>query len=237
MISAFAADRNAPARLIVSGAVLALPALLLAWALAPRGVAITVLVLAGGIALASRAMIRSYPHERLGGANLITTSRLALTAAISAAILAPAGRPGWVDWAVVGLAAFALCLDGLDGWLARRQGLSSGFGARYDLEVDSALAAVLAAILWAHREAGVELIVLGAARYVFVAARQVWPWLGAPLFDSMRRKTVCVIQIAALVALTVPVFPDGLVRPVAIAAAALVLWSFAIDIRWLAKRG
>ncbi|RVV97680.1 CDP-alcohol phosphatidyltransferase family protein [Mesobaculum littorinae] len=185
-------------------------------------------------------MARDYPHAQLGGANLVTTLRLAFCAAMAAAMAAPGGpaaQAGWPAWGPTLLALLALSLDGIDGWLARRQALSSQFGARYDMEVDSALAAVLAALLVARGTAGPEMLVLGGARYAFVAAAQLLPWLGAPLPESLRRKTVCVVQIAALVALTAPILPVAADRPIAIGAALLVAWSFAVDIRWLVRRG
>ncbi|TFL18473.1 CDP-alcohol phosphatidyltransferase family protein [Jannaschia formosa] len=187
-----------------------------------------------GLWLAVRAMAGAYPHGRIGWCNLVTTLRLALVGAIAAAgIGAAPGAPGWTIFA---LAAVALLLDGVDGFAARRQGLSSAFGARYDMEVDAALAATLAVILLATGRAGAELLVLGFARYAFVAAAAWCPWLAAPLPESVARKTVCVLQIGVLAALTAPAFPEALARPLALTAAALLLWSFGRDIRWLAAR-
>jgi phosphatidylglycerophosphate synthase len=40
-----------------------------------------------------------------------------------------------------------LALDGLDGWLARRFGLASAYGARFDMEVDGFLILVLALLV------------------------------------------------------------------------------------------
>lgn len=236
MISATIPAQDPAVRLALLGAGLAPATLLIVWLIAPQGLPVTALVLGAGLALACRAMARIYPHDRLGAANMVTTLRLGLTAALASAVAVPMGQGDWQAWAITGLAVCALSLDGVDGWLARRQTLSSDFGARYDMEVDAALAAVLALILLGRGVAGVELLILGGARYGFVLAARVWPWLGTPLPGSLRRKTVCVIQIGALVALAVPVFPEAMARPVAIPAAILVLWSFAVDIRWLARR-
>ncbi|MDR9395576.1 MAG: CDP-alcohol phosphatidyltransferase family protein, partial [Roseovarius sp.] len=85
-------------------------------------------------------MRRTYPHDALGLCNLVTLLRLALATCLVAPLLAG----GQADWAVFAVAAVALGLDGLDGWLARRQGLVSAFGARFDMEVDAALGLILA---------------------------------------------------------------------------------------------
>ncbi len=205
--------------------------LLLAWTISPAGLPVALATLAVGFALAVRGMAVDYPHRLLGGCNLVTATRLAMTAALAAS-LAGTSPEAW-NWAVPALALTALALDGIDGWLARRQGLRSDFGARFDMEVDSGLAAILALSALAEGRAGAELLVLGAARYAFVAAALALPWLAAPLPESLRRKTVCVLQIAALVALSMPVLPAEAARPLALAAAALLTWSFARDIRWL----
>ena len=87
-------------------------------------------------------------------------------------------------------------------------------------------------------KAGPWILALGAMRYAFVAAMRIWPWLDAPLPESFRRKAVCVIQIATLIALLAPVVQPPLSASVAAAATVLLAWSFATDILWLwRKRG
>ena len=54
--------------------------------------------------------------------------------------------------AAAGLAATVL--DGLDGWLARRAGMASAFGARFDVEVDALLIQALAILTWRYGKAG-----------------------------------------------------------------------------------
>ncbi|WP_328795403.1 CDP-alcohol phosphatidyltransferase family protein [Jannaschia marina] len=219
----------APAlRLATAGAGLAILLGLLTLAIAPEGLAAGLAVYLLGVAVAVRGMARAYPHDRLGGCNLVTTARLALVGAVAA--VGVAQGPGWT---LAGLALLALLLDGTDGWLARRQGLVSRFGAAYDMEVDAALAACLALVLLAAGRAGPELLILGFARYAFVAAAWIWPWLAAALAESFRRKAICVVQIATLVALATPLGTDGPARALSLVAAALLVWSFARDIRRL----
>jgi len=230
-------DQRPPvARLLAFGTLLAILVAVAAFSVSASGVPIALAIYFAGLALATRELANTYPHAALGGANLVTTLRLALTAAAASALMTPDPANIWGAWAPTVFAAVALCLDAVDGWLARRQGLCSAFGARYDMEVDAALAAILAVVVLSRGTAGAELIVLGAARYIFILAGKVAPWLGGPLPESFRRKTICVIQIGALVALTIPILPDGFARPIAICAALLVAGSFALDIRWLAVR-
>jgi phosphatidylglycerophosphate synthase len=184
-------------------------------------------------AWAGVALRNGYPHARLGLCNLVTLLRLVMTAALVSALIAGVGP----SWPVFGLAAVALALDGVDGWLARAQGLASRFGARFDMEVDSALALTLAlsaATGGALGPAGaVAAALLGLPRYAFGLAGLAAPWLRAPLPERFSRKAVCVVQLGALIALQAPILPDALALPLAGIAAAALIWSFAVDLRWL----
>ena len=180
-------------------------------------------LLAGaGVAILLR---RSYPHDRLGGCNIVTFLRMALVVALLAPLLAGQGA----GWAAGAIGALALALDGVDGWMARRSGLASRFGARFDMEVDAALALVLSLHLVVGTATGPGVLLLGAMRYLFIAAGAVWPWLRAPLPQRFRRKAVCVVQLAALIALQAPQLAIGL----AWGAVAALTWSFALDVIWL----
>lgn len=184
------------------------------------------------VALGLRGMLLHYPHGALGLCNSVTLTRAAVVALLTGAILNPLSA----EWAVFMMATLALALDGLDGWLARRSGLSSAFGARFDMEVDALLGAVLALILLARGHVGPEVLILGFTRYIFVACSWLVPRLRAPLPQSLRRKAVCVIQIATLIALLCPLMPVWLMYPLSLVGAALLLWSFATDTNWLLRR-
>ncbi|SEW32246.1 Phosphatidylglycerophosphate synthase [Cognatiyoonia koreensis] len=182
--------------------------------------------------LSLRGVLQSYPHEELGACNGVTLFRAALIAVLFGAIFVPVSA-----WIVFSIAVVAFALDGFDGWLARRAGLESAFGARFDMEIDALLGAVLALVLLASGTVGYAILVLGFSRYVFVIAGIVWPVLQGDLPQSMRRKTICVIQIAALIILIFPLTPAALLTPVAVTAAAALLYSFALDALFLARRG
>ncbi|MDX8352514.1 CDP-alcohol phosphatidyltransferase family protein [Cognatiyoonia sp. IB215182] len=179
--------------------------------------------------LVARSLVTDFPHAALGLCNIATLGRLVIVGILLTALLQGLA-PTWVTFA---LAVIALCLDGVDGWLARKQGLVSDFGARFDVEVDAAFALVLAIFAAINGAAGVYVVLLGLPYYLFGAARLAWPWLGHALPDSFARKAVCVFQIAALIALQVPFLADGRLDLVILAVTAALLWSFGRDILWL----
>ncbi len=179
----------------------------------------------------------SFGHARLGACNVVTHLRGSLAALLAMPLAAPqALADPAVGWAVFGLGLTVLCLDGVDGWLARRGGMASAFGARFDMEVDSLLALALAVLALASGAAGPAVLVLGLARYAFWAASLVLPWLAAPLPPRFSRKAVCVVQLGTLLALQAPVLPASVGHAAAFAAAGLLAWSFWVDIRWLSAR-
>ncbi len=206
---------------------------LTAWIIVPgSGGMAGPVVLAVVAAVALRGMAAGYPHARMGACNAVTLVRAALTAGL-VSVLVGSGQAGW---GVVAVAVVALLLDGLDGWLARREGLVSDFGARFDMEVDAALGLVLALLAIAAGKAGLWLLLLGGLRYGYVAAGVFLPWLRGDLPPRRMRKAVCVIQIAALTAILAPPVDPPLSLALAGIATALLVWSFAVDILWLWRR-
>ena len=71
-------------------------------------------------------------------------------------------------------------------------------------------------------------------RYGFVALALPWPWLARPLPPSRRRQTVCVVQIVALLVALAPFVPPALGWAAAAIGLAALVWSFAVDVAWLA---
>lgn len=214
---------------VIPAAALALALALAVGALGGAGAALLAgAVMAGVLAFVLRQAGRHYPHARFGGCNTVTLARAGAVVGLAALMPVVAG-----GWAVMAVAAVALAADGVDGWLARRSGLSSAFGARFDMEVDAALAAVLAGHLWLTGQTGAEILALGLMRYVFVAGFVPFPWLAAPLPDRFGRKVACVVQIAALILLQSPGWPEGVARGIGLAAVAVLGWSFGRDVIWL----
>ena len=139
-------------------------------------------------------------------------------------------------WWLVVIATATALLDAVDGALARRSGLASAFGARFDMETDAAFTLVLCALVFQAGQAGPWVLASGLMRYAFVAASRPWPWLAGALPPSRRRQTVCVVQITSLIICLGPIVPPWLATALAASSLALLSLSFAIDIRTLARR-
>ena len=136
---------------------------------------------------------------------------------------------------IVSLAIVALLLDGVDGQVARRTGTVSGFGARFDMEVDSFLLIVLS--VYVARSMGPWVLVIGGMRYAFVAAGWVFDWMRAQLPPRFWRKVVAATQGIALVIGAADVLPAALTLLALLIALALLLESFGRDVLWLWRNG
>ena len=174
------------------------------------------------------------PQVRCGPANQVTLVRAVLTALL-AGLVGEAGTAA-VTWTALMLALAAAGLDGLDGHLARRLGWASPFGARFDMEVDALLVAVLAILLWSLGKAGPWVLAAGLLRYLFVAAGYLWPMLRYPLPPSWRRQAICVVQVLTLTLALAPLLPPVWSAAAAAVGLALLCYSFAVDTLWLARQ-
>lgn len=217
------------ATLLVAGATwrfLDLPASYLAAALVLYGCA-------GALLL--RTVPASLPGPGLGPANRVTLGRLALLMPLAALSVHPEALGPGGRWAVVVVGTLIMILDGLDGWVARRTGSASIYGARFDMETDAFLMLVLSVLVWTEGRAGVWVLLIGAMRYLFVAASLIWPALRGELFHSVRRKAVCVVQGVALLVCLGPIVPGSLAVASAAGALAALTWSFGVDTVWLLR--
>ena len=117
----------------------------------------------------------------------MTLTRATLVGGVTALVADSFGRPAPVP-PLVALTAVALVLDAVDGWVARRTGTASALGARFDMEVDAFLILVLS--VYVAQSVGAWVLAIGAARYAFVAAGWLLPWLRGPLPPRYWRKVV-----------------------------------------------
>lgn len=176
-----------------------------------------------------------HSYDHFGLPNGVTLARLVLTSMFGGIALDLVERPmaDPLAWIALAIAALALMLDGLDGFLARTRNLESPFGARFDMEVDALLILLLALVAWLQAKAGPWVLLIGAVRYAFVVAGWLWPALTRPLPPSWRRKAICVVQGASLAALMAPVVVPPASGVIAWAALLLIAYSFAVDVIWL----
>lgn len=171
-------------------------------------------------------------RSRFGPADRVTLGRAVLVLFLASLTFHPEllQRMAW-PYALLCLAA--LVLDGFDGYVARRTGTASRFGARFDMELDAFFILMLCIALMVLGKAGTWVLLIGLMRYGFVMAGLRWTWLNGRLPESFRRKTVCVWQLVTLMVALLPVTPDLFSRATLIIALALLSWSFAVDIRFL----
>ncbi|MFE9764005.1 CDP-alcohol phosphatidyltransferase family protein [Streptomyces sp. NPDC005808] len=184
-------------------------------------------------AVLNRALRRSQPRS-FGPANRVTLGRAILVGGVTA-LVADSFRSSPPVTLLVGLTAVALILDGVDGKVARRTGTSSALGARFDMEVDSFLVLVLS--VYVSMSLGPWVMLIGTMRYAFVAASWALPWLNAPLFPSMARKTVAALQGIVLLVAAAGVLPQEVMAGAVLLALAVLVWSFGRDIGWLWRSG
>jgi phosphatidylglycerophosphate synthase len=100
-----------------------------------------------------------------GPGNAVTLGRLACVIAL------PAVPTRLFAAAVLGI----LVLDALDGFVARRTGTASEFGAQFDMESDGVFVAVTALEAFTRGRLGAWVLVAGALRYVYVACLWAFP--------------------------------------------------------------
>ena len=194
------------------------------------------LLTAAGFAVSAVGILRGIDHAEfagrgLGWANRVTLLRALLAAVLFGCLLAPERRG-----LIAGLAIIAVLSDAVDGWLARRLGAASAFGARFDMETDAALTLVLCLMLVVLQVAGHWVLVVGAARYVFVAAGAVLPALRRELPPRVRRRSAAAVVMVCLAAATLPVIAPALATALAVAATAITVASFAIDVALLLRK-
>lgn len=192
-----------------------------------------------GFAVAVALMLGFLPHHRpnprIGPANQVTLVRAVLTALIFG--LVGEGGGSTIAWTALVIALIAESLDAIDGWLARRGRWTSAFGARFDMEIDAMLVAVLALLVWSLDKAGIWVLAAGLLRYLFVATALLLPWMRRSLPASKRRQSACVVQVLSLTIALVPWIPPPQSAAVAAAGFAYLCYSFTVDVIWLARRG
>jgi phosphatidylglycerophosphate synthase len=173
-------------------------------------------------ALVARAMRREGLHA-LGPANQVTLVRAVLAAGLTALVVESWG--GSVSrWVVVPLAAVALALDLVDGWLARRQGEVTLLGAAFDMETDAWVILVLS--VYVVPLVGAWVLLIGLARYLLLVAGLARPWLTLPAPPRPWAKVVAAVQDVVLVVVAADVLPRLAAQAVTLAALALLVESF-----------
>lgn len=176
------------------------------------------------LALAAVVSLASWPwsmrHEfatprAFGAGNTVTSLRALALIALACAF--DAARPD----AAAACTAGIFVLDGFDGWLARRAGKTTAFGALFDSETDAALMLLLSAGVFQLGRAGIWVAIAGLLRPVYVLT----------MFASQRRSAEAprtwlarYVFSISLTCLTLSLWPPQLARFSAELAAAATLF-------------
>ena len=133
------------------------------------------------------------------------------------------------------MGTLCLTLDGVDGRVARARGEASAFGARFDVETDAAMLAVLSVAVAALGIAGWWVMAIGVLRYGYVATSLFVPALRTPLPYRYSGKVIAVAQAVALLAALTFRLTHGehwVSTGLPLAALASLCWSFGRSVLW-----
>ncbi|WP_408896598.1 CDP-alcohol phosphatidyltransferase family protein [Nocardioides sp. R1-1] len=171
-------------------------------------------------------------RARIGPADRVTAVRAVLACAVAVLTIRGLVEPldGQTTAVLVGTSALALLLDAVDGYVARRTRTVSAFGARFDMETDAFLIAVLS--VHVAPSLGWWVLAIGAMRYAYVLAGRVLPWLRRPTPPRYWAKVVAAAQGIVLTLAASTLLPEPTARAGVVAALLLLVESFGHDIVW-----
>jgi phosphatidylglycerophosphate synthase len=135
---------------------------------------------------------------------------------------------------LVALTVVALVLDAVDGWVARHTETESTLGGLFDGEVDAFLMVVLS--VYVARSTGAWVLAIGAARYAFLVAGWLLPWMRSTLPPRYWRKVVATTAGVALTFAVPDVLPRFLTNALLAVSLGLLAESFGRDVGWLWRR-
>jgi phosphatidylglycerophosphate synthase len=171
-----------------------------------------------------------YGSDRMEAADWVTLARASLAVGVAALVAYSFAHRAPVTL-LVSLTAVALALDFVDGWVARRARTTATLGAQFDGEVDAFLILVLS--VYVARSVGIWVLAIGAARYGFLVAGWVLPWMREPLPPRYWRKFVAATQGIVLMVAAAGVLSPAVTEAALVAALVLLAQSFGRDVGWL----
>lgn len=155
------------------------------------------------------------PQNRFGQANAVTAVRIGLLGLFPACL---SSAP-----AIITLSLLFLAADGVDGWLARRTGSASTFGAFFDKETDSLFVLFLCASAVLDGHLPLWMIGIGLLRYTFVVIVFL---LDPPQKTEERSNWSRYVHGAMVTALLLTFLPFSAVRPLVYIAGVALVASF-----------
>ena len=174
--------------------------------------------------------LTTYRSDRLSAADWVTLARASLAVGVAALVADSFSHRAPVTL-LVSMTAVALALDFVDGWVARRTHTTATLGARFDAEVDAFLILVLS--VYVARSVGLWVLAIGAARYVFLVAGWLLPWMREPLPPRYWSKVVAATQGIVLTVAAAGSLPPVVNAGALMVALALLAESFGRNVVWL----
>jgi CDP-diacylglycerol--glycerol-3-phosphate 3-phosphatidyltransferase len=173
----------------------------------------------------------------LGPGNGLTFVRGMLTAALAGFLFLPL-PPGWISWLPGLLYTTAALADLFDGYLARRSNHVTRLGERLDMSLDGLGILIGAVLLVQYGKVPVFYILVGMARYLFVAGIWLRTRLGKQVYDlkpSTLRRPFAGAQMGFIGVVLFPIFNSPGTNLVATCFMLPFLVGFFID--WLTVSG
>ncbi|KAA3632836.1 MAG: CDP-alcohol phosphatidyltransferase family protein, partial [Bacteroidetes bacterium] len=121
----------------------------------------------------------------------------------------------------------ALCLDGLDGYLARKLGQTTEFGAYLDMETDAFFVAFLSTYWYLDGRVGVWILFIGFLRYLYVLTLKLSGLEGKEEKGTRFAKIIAVLIMSALLAPFV--LPEMVYMSMIVLASVLTVYSFGVS--------
>ncbi len=162
----------------------------------------------------------------LGSGNNMTLLRGVLIALLLGFLFSP--RPeGWLAWIPGLLYTLAVVADFLDGFLARASGQVTRLGELLDMRFDGFGVLVAALLVVQYQQAPPWYLLVGLARYLFLAGEWLLRRLGKPIFElppSNSRRAMAGLQMGFIFIVLWPLFtpPGTYLAALAISAPFLV---------------
>jgi len=148
----------------------------------------------------------------LGWGNRLTLLRSLLVAAMMGFLVLPK-PPGWLVWLPGILYTLSDAADFFDGYVARVTNHATRLGETLDMSFDGLGVLAASVLVVQYGQAPVWYLLVGGARYLFLAGMAVRTRLGRPNYPlppSLSRRVFAGLQMGFLAAILLPVFsPPG----------------------------
>lgn len=188
---------------------------------------------AGGLVLVSAVvgwLLWRTESQPITVATIVTLSRGAVLAVFTG--LLAGGQPAGSGWVPATLFALAAGLDAVDGRLARATDSVSELGARLDTEIDGLTVLLGATFAVAFGLVPLAFLIVGIARYAFVAGIWLRKRRGLPIEElppSQLRRVLGGLAMGTIWVALLPVPGPAISRPLALMVSVPFVFNFGRD--------